>query len=239
MSGWLTNGMSLSTLPFTGNERFPLDTQLAAGATPEMEAASLSQVASMMGGQLPMAAGRFYGVPYGNTPGTLLSVTGTLYAYPFYIAAPTLIKTLGIYSGTGQTGGAVRAGIYADTGAGYPGALVSGTDGGALAATANTTVSTNTINVTLQAGWYWLATIATASGTFPTLGAITAVYPSATNSQLGSDTAAHLIAASGQAVTGISVAATYGALNGISSGTFPTGATLTLNAATPIVILGT
>jgi hypothetical protein len=239
MSGWLTNGVTAASLPLTGLETFSADTQLTQGAQPETVAVSTGQLASMMGGQLPMAPNRFYGVPYGNTPGTLLTVTGTLYAYPFYIAAPTLIETIGIYSGTGQTGGALRAGIYADNGAGYPGSLVSGTDGGALAATANTTVSTNTINVTLQSGWYWLATIATASGTFPTVGAITAVYPSATNSQLGSDTAAHLIAASGQAATGISVAATYGALNGISSGTFPTGATLTLNAATPVVILGT
>lgn len=238
MSGWLTNGVPLSTLPFTGNERFPLDTQLTAGALPETEAASLSQIASMMGGQLPMAAGRFYGVPNGDTPGTLLTVTGTLYAYPFYIAAPTLVKTINLNVTTGQTGGSARVGIYADNGAGYPGALVTGSDGGALAAT-STAAAANTVNLTLGAGWYWLASIYTATSTFPTVSAVTAVYPSSTNAQLGSDTFAHLIAATAQAATGITVAATFGALNGISSGTFPTGAALVLNAAVPMLGLGT
>lgn len=238
MSGLYTNGMSLATLPFTGNERLPLDTQLAAGAIPETEAASLAQIASMMGGNLPMQPSRFYGLPYGQTPGTLLTVTGTLYAYPFYVAAPMLIKTINLNVTTGQTGGSARVGIYADNGAGYPGALVNGSDGGALAATATAAVA-NTINVTLQSGWYWLASIYTASSTFPTVSDLTAVYPSATNSQLGSDTFAHMIATSGQAAIGISVAATFGALNTINSSTFPTGATLVLNAGVPLIGLGT
>lgn len=238
MSGLYTNGMSLATLPFTGNERFPLDTQLASGAIPETEAASLSQIASFMGGNLPMAASRFYGLPLGDTPGTVLSVTGTLYAYPFYIAAATLIKTVGVYTTTGQTGGAAHAGLYNDNGSGYPGTLVSGSDGGALAATSGAVSQTNTVNLTLNAGWYWLASIFTASSTFPTMASVSAVYPSATNGQLGSDTAAHLIATSGEAATGISVAATYGTLLSIGT-SFPTGATLTLNAGTPLVTLGT
>lgn len=238
MSGWLTNGMSLATLPLTGNERFPVDTQLTAGATPEMEAVSLSQAASIMGGQLPMGAAKFYGLPNGNTPGTFLTVTGTLYAYPYYIAAPTLIKTVGVYTTTGQTGGAAHAGLYADNGAGYPGALVSGSDGAALACTSGAVSQTNTVNLTLQAGWYWLASIFTASGTFPTMAAATAVYPSATVGQLGFDTAAHLIATSAQAPTGYTVAATYGTLLSIGT-TFPTGAAVNYNAAIPLVTLGT
>lgn len=242
MSGLYTNGMSLATLPFTGNERLPLDTQLAAGATPETEAASLAQIASIMGGNLPMQASRFYGLPYGNTPGTLLTVTGTLYAYPYYIAAPTTIKTLAIDTTTGQTGGAAFIGLYSDNGAGYPGSLVSNSNNTvALAATSGAAVQTYTPTggIVLQSGWYWLASIFTASSTFPTVADLTAVYPSATNSQLGSDTALHLAAASGQAATGISVVATYGTLSGINAGVFPTAATLTLNAGTPLVILGT
>lgn len=238
MSGWLTNGMSLATLPLTGNERFAVDTQLSAGALPETEAVSTSQLASMMGGNLPMAASRFYGLPLGNTPGTLLTVTGTLYAYPFYIAAPTLIKTLGVYTTTGQTGGAAHAGLYADNGSGYPGALVTGSDGAALACTSGAVSQTNTISLTLQAGWYWLASIFTASSTFPTMAAATAVYPSATAGQLGFDTAAHLIATSGQAPTGVTVAATYGTLLSIGA-TFPTGAAVNYNTAIPLVTLGT
>lgn len=241
MSGLYTNGYPLSTLPFTGNERFPLDTQLAAGAIPETEAASLSQIASMMGGNLSMAASRFYGLPTGATPGTLLTVTGILYAYPYYVPAPSTIKTIAIDTTTGQTGGAAFIGIYADNGSGYPGNLVSTSNNTvALIATSGAAVQTYTpaSNILLQAGWYWLASIFTASGTFPTVADISATY-TPLNTQLGSDTALHLAAASGQAATGISVAATYGTLSGINSGVFPTGATLTLNAGTPLVILGT
>lgn len=241
MSGLYTNGMSLATLPFTGNERFPLDTQNNAGAYPETIAASLSQVASMMGGNLPLAAARFYGLPAGATPGTLLTVTGTLYAYPFYVPAPTTIKTLAIDTTTGQTGGAAFIGVYADNGAGYPGSLVSTSNNtSALIATSGAAVQTYTpaSNILLQAGWYWLASIFTASSTFPTVADVSATY-TPLNTQLGSDTALHLAAASGQAATGISVAATYGTLSGISSGTFPTGAALVLNAGVPLVILGT
>lgn len=240
MSGWLTNGMSLATLPLTGNERFPVDTQLSAGATPEMEAVSLSQLSSYTGGNLPMQASRFYGLPMGDTPGTILTVTGTLYAYPYFIAGPTTIKTIGMYTTTGQTGGAAYVGLYADNGAGYPGNLVTGSANiTALACTSGAAAQTATISLTLNGGWYWLASIFTASSTFPTVASVSAVYPSATNTQLGSDTAAHLIATSGEAATGISVAATYGVLTGINAGVFPASATLTLNAGTPMVQLGT
>jgi hypothetical protein len=238
MSGIYTNGVPLATLPFTGNERFPLDTQLSAGAQPESEAASLSQVASMMGGAIPMAASRFYGNPAGNTPTTLLTVTGTLYAYPFYIAAPTLVKTVAFDVTTGQTGGGARIGLYADNGSGYPGALVSGTDGGALIATSGAAVQTNTINVTLQAGWYWCASIYTATSTFPTVAAITGGYGLDLPSQLGSDTAAHFFATSAQAFSSVTVAATYGSLLSINSGVFPSGAALTVTGA-PLLALGT
>lgn len=237
MAGWLTNGMSLSALPFTGNERFPLDTQLAAGALPETEAASLSQIASMMGGNLPVVTGRFYGLPTGTTPATLLTVTGTLYAYPYYIASPTLVKTINLSTTTGQTGGAAHVGLYQDNGSGYPGALVAGTDLAVLAATA-TAVTTNTVNVTLQAGWYWIASIFTATSTFPTVTSSTVGYGVDLTAQLGADTAAHFFATSAQAASGITVAATYGTLSSINGGVFPSGATLTLNANTPLIALG-
>lgn len=241
MSGWLTNGFSLASLPLTGNERILADTTLTQGATPETEAITLSQLANMMGGNAPLVASRFYGLPAGSTPGTLLTVTGTLYAYPYYIPGPSTIKTLAIDTTTGQTAGAAFIGIYADNGAGYPGTLVSTSNNTvALIATSGAAVQTYTptSNIILQAGWYWLASIFTASGTFPTVADISALY-TPLSTQLGSDTALHLAAASGQAATGISVAATYGTLTGINAGVFPTGATLTLNAGTPLVILGT
>lgn len=241
MSGLYTNGMSLATLPFTGNERLPLDTQLTSGAIPETSAASLSQIANMMGGNTPLVASRFYGLPAGATPGTVLTVTSVLYAYPYYVAGPSTIKTIALDTTTGQTGGACFLGIYADNGAGYPGTLVSTSNNTtALIATSGAAVQTYTpaSNIVLQAGWYWLSSIFTASSTFPTVASVSATY-TPLNTQLGSDTALHLAAASGQAATGISVAGTYGTLSGINTGTFPTGATLTLNAGTPLIILGT
>jgi hypothetical protein len=241
MSGLYTNGFPLSALPFTGNERLPLDTNLTAGAQPESEAATLSQLSSYFGGNLPLVASRFYGLPAGATPGTLLTVTGTLYAYPFYIAGPSTIKTLGIDTTTGQTGGGAFIGMYTDNGAGYPGSLVTSSNNTtALIATSGAAVQnyTPTNPLVLNSGWYWLASIFTATGTFPTVADVSATY-TPLFSQLGADTALHLAATSGQATTGISVAATYGTLSGINGGVFPASATLSVNAGTPLVILGT
>lgn len=244
MSGLYTNGLPLASLPLTGNERIAADTQLSQGVNPESEAISVSQLASYMGvgGTVPFQASRFYGNPLGSTPGTLLTVTGTLYAYPLFIPGPVTIKTFGMYTTTGQTGGGAFIGLYADNGSGYPGNLVSGTyNSAALIATSGAAIQnyTPTGGTVLNSGLYWLASIFTASGTFPTVADITAVYPSATNSQLGASSAANLIATSAEAATGVSVAATYGTLSGINSGVFPASATVSYNAGTPLVILGT
>jgi hypothetical protein len=241
MSGLYTNGLPLASLPFTGAERLPLDTQLSSGGYPETEAASLSQISSYLGGNLPLVASRFYGLPAGSTPGTLLTVTGTLYAYPYYISGPSTIKTIGIDVTTGQTGGGAFVGLYADNGAGYPGNLVTSSNNtSALIATSGAAIQnyTPTTALALPSGWYWLASIFTATGTYATVADVSALYTSL-NTQLGSDTALHLAAASNEAATGISVAATYGTLSGINAGVFPASATLTLNAGTPLVILGT
>lgn len=233
MSGYSTPGLPLATLPFTGNETVAFDTNLANGAYPQSEAPSLTQLATYFGGSLPMVTGRFYGLPYGTTPVALLTVISTLYAYPIYIASTTTVSTINIGVTTGQTGGAAHVGIYADNGAGYPGDLVY--DSGAIAGLTSTTVVTKSgVATTLNAGWYWIASIFTASSTFPSVTAATSNYGTALNAQLGSDTAAHLLATTGQAATGISVAGTYGSL----PATFTSGATLTLNAATPVFALG-
>ncbi len=244
MSGIYTNGLPLASLPLTGNERAPFDTNLSQGLTPESESITTSQLASFMGigGMVPFQPSRFYGTPLGSTPGTLLTVTGTLYAYPLFIPGPVTIKTIGNYTTTGQTGGASFVGLYADNGSGYPGTIVPGSyNTTALIATSGAAAQnyTPTGGTVLQSGLYWLASIFTASSTFPTVADVSAVYPTATVAQLGFDTEAHLIATSGEAPTGISVAATYGALNGINAGVFPSSATVSYNAGTPLVILGT
>ena len=184
--------------------------------------------------KLAWAASRFYGVPAGVTPGTLLTVTGTLYAYPIYIPGNTPIKTISIDSTTGQTGGALHAGIYTDLN-GAPNALVTGSDSGALAAT-STAVATATYStpLNLTAGWYWLAAIATASSTFPTVASVSSAYTNELNGNIGSDTAAHAFAASSENSVGVTGTTTYGAL----PATFPT-ASLVQAAGVPLVVLGT
>ena len=46
MSGFTTNGLPLAAAPLTGNEQIAADTQLTAGATPESEAITVSQLKS-------------------------------------------------------------------------------------------------------------------------------------------------------------------------------------------------
>lgn len=241
MSGLYTNGLTAASLPVGGAWTAPFDTQNTQGLNPESVSLSVTQLATAMGGNLPLAAGRFYGLPTGATPGTLLTVTGTLYAYPYYVPNGATIKTIGIDTTTGQTGGGAFIGLYADNGAGYPGALVpTSNNTSALIATSGAAIQNYTpaTPITLASGWYWLAVIFTATSTFPTVADVSATY-TPVNTQLGSDTALHLAATSGQAVTGISVAGTYGTLSGINAGVFPASATLTINAGTPLVILGT
>jgi hypothetical protein len=235
MSGVYTNGLPLSTLPLNMNGLFPVDTQNLQGLNPESVSVSLSQLASAtgLGGSVPVVAGRFYGAPAGVTPVGVLTVTATTYAYPLYIPAST-IKTVNISATSGQTGGAGRYALYADNGSGYPGALVS--DFGVIGALTGTSVQTVTLAtpLALASGLYWVASIFTATSTFPTVTGITASYGNVLPYQLGFDTAAHALATSAEAATGISVAGTYGAF----PATFAASATLTLNAATPLAIFG-
>lgn len=220
----------LPELAVQGSERIPTDVPNDDGVNP---ATGYVQAGRLMGGALPAVSGRFYTFVDGQTPVAILTVTATLYAYPINIANTIDVATLNISCTTGQTGGACHIGIYKDNGEGYPGALVY--DSGAVSGLTSTTVVTHTPSdtLTLQAGAYWVATIFTASGTFPSVAGITANYSAATNMLLGSDTAAHALATSGQAATGISVAGTYGDL----PSTFTAGATLTLNAATPLIAI--
>ena len=238
MSGFYTNGVPAPSttngaFPFTGSETIPMDTNNAQGVGPETVGATLSQLSSYLSGAVPWVTGRFYGIPNGAVPEAVLTVTGTLYAYPVYVPNTVTVSTLNISVTTGQTGGACHIGIYADNGSGYPGDLVY--DSGAVSGLTSTTVVTkSSVATTLQAGLYWIATIFTASSTFPSVAGTDAVYTQWLNAQLGSDIAAHALATSGEAATGISVAGTYGAL----PATFTAGATLTLNADTPLIAIG-
>lgn len=238
MGALYSDGVSAPTtsdnsLPFTGAETWSVDTNTSQGINPSQIAPTFSQAATYFSGAVPWVTGRFYGLPKGTTPVALLTVTATLYAYPLFVPNDTTVSTLNISCTTGQTGGACRMGIYRDNSAGYPGDLIY--DSGAVSGLTSTTVVTKTgVATDLVAGLYWIASIFTASGTFPSVAGITANYSVETNAALGSDTAAHALATSGQAATGITVAGTYGAL----PTTFTSGGALVLNAAVPLIAIG-
>lgn len=231
--GYYTPGFKATPKPLTGNERFPLDTALASGQSPQTAYVTSSELATYMGGGLPLVTGRFYGLPRGVTPVAVLTVASTIYAYPIYIANEVTVASLNVGVTTGQTGGACHLAIYADNGEGYPGERVY--ESGAVAGLTSTTVVTkSSVATTLNAGWYWIASIFTATTTLPSVTGITANYGSETNAQLGNANAADALAVSAKAVSGISVAGTYGTL----PATFTSGGTLTVNAATPLIVLG-
>lgn len=190
---------------------------------------------------LPWVHGQFYTGSIGVTPAALLTVASTLYATPIFIPNQVSLGSISYSVTTGQTGGKVRGALFYDNQAGYPGAIVAGTDTGDLTAT-GTAVETGTLSpaVVLQPGWYWLGTIAAASSTMPSVAAVSTSYSNELPSLLGFDTAAHALATSGQAPTGLSIGTqTYPATNMATSfPTFPTGAALVLNADVPMAAFG-
>lgn len=189
---------------------------------------------------LPWVSGRFYGLQPGNTQAAVLTVLGTLYAIPIFIPNAITLATLNVSVTTGQTGGKARGALFYDNGAGYPGAIVPGSDTGDLDGTGTAVVTKSGLALHLPAGWYWYGSIYTASSTMPSVIGGTAVYPNLDNALLGCDTAAHALATSGQAVTGIAkTGQTYPAVDMATSfPTFPASAALTINATTPIAALG-
>ena len=182
---------------------------------------------------LPVIAGHYYGLPPGASLAAVLTQTGLLYAYPFYVPNAAVMTSLHISVTTGQTGGACHAGVYADNGAGYPGALVY--DSGALSATGTSVPGTTGLAVNLTPGFYWGATICTASTTFPSVAGQSAVYTNAASNWLGYTSAANALAGSATAMTGLySGSQTYGAL----PGTFPALTAYITNATTPVITIG-
>lgn len=189
---------------------------------------------------LPWVTGRFYGLPPGSTQAAVLTVAGTLYAVPIFVPNAVTLGTISYSVTTGQTGGKVRGALFYDNGAGYPGAIVPLTDTGDLDGTATAVVAKSSLTTALNPGWYWLGTIATATTTKPSVIGATAIYPDFHNALLGCDTAAHALATSGEAATGIAITGqTYPATDMPTSfPTFPASAALQLNVTTPIAVLG-
>ncbi len=184
---------------------------------------------------LPFVTGRFYGVPAGVTPVALLTVASVLYAYPVFVPNTVTLAAFQASVTSGQTGGKLEMGIYRDNGAGYPGALVAGTDTGDLDGTGTAVVGPTNLAVSLTPGWYWIAIQAAATSTMPSVAGGTVSYATELGKLLGSDSAAHNLAAGSQALGGIKkTALTYAPL----LTTFPAGAVLVLNAGVPLASLG-
>lgn len=184
---------------------------------------------------LPWVTGRFYGLPGGVTPVSFLTVASTLYAYPILVPKAATLAALQASVITGQTGGLVELGLYADNGSGYPGALVAGTDTGDLDGTGTAVVGPTNLAVALSPGWYWAAIQAKATSTMPSVAGSTVSYGTELGKLIGFDSAAHLLAAGSQACMGIKkTSLTYAAL----LATFPAGAAPVLNAGLPLVSLG-
>lgn len=180
----------------------------------------------------PLQPSRFYGIPFGATLTTLLTVASTIYAYPFFVPNQNTLKTLNASVTTGQTGGKVRLAVYSSK-FGLPNALIAGTDSGDLAATTTALATSSALGVPLPSGLYWLALQAAATSTMPSVEALASVAGSVLASQLGYDTAAHALAGSGEYATGVSATQTYGA----PPAAFPTP-TFTQSAATPAIAIG-
>ncbi len=188
---------------------------------------------ALVGAGDPWVTGQFYGTPKGVTPVALLTITATLYAYPIIVPNSVTVASLNMSVTTGQTGGAGHFGIYADNGKGYPGALE--VESGAQTMTSSSSIATKSgLSTSLTPGVYWLASIFTATGTYPSVAGTTVAYTNELANQLGFDTAAHALATSGEAGGGITVAGTYGAL----PATFTSGATLNLGTGIPLIAVG-
>lgn len=188
---------------------------------------------------LPWVTGRFYGLPPGSTQAAVLTVAGELYAVPIFIPNKVTLDKIYVSVTTGQTGGKVRGALYSDS-AGYPGAIVAGTDTGDLDGTATAVVSSAALAKVLQPGWYWLALIATATTTKPSVIGATAIYPNFNNAIIGNAVAADALAASAKVGCGlVKTGQTYPVTSmTVSFPTFPSAAAVTSNVSVPTGVLG-
>jgi hypothetical protein len=167
--------------------------------------------------------GRFYGAFDNATALTTLAISSNvLYAAPFFVPVRMKFDQIAINVTTaGASGTKARMGIYRDTGSGYPGALVPGTDVAEVAVDA-TGVKANSISVLLSPGLYWLALCSSGAPT------VVAVPVGAADSEifgLGSD----IGTAPGVAY---SVSYTYAPL----PSTFPSGASI-MTSTFPLVVV--
>ena len=110
----------------------------------------------------PNAPGRFYGPTLiGGTAGIALSNANRLIAMPVYIRPGSVLKTLSFNITTGNAAAwNARLCLYADSGQGLPGALLSDPGTIAVGSGSITGAQTATIpggGIAVGGKWYWLA----------------------------------------------------------------------------------
>lgn len=152
--------------------------------------------------------------PFGSGTNGALGV-GSVRVAPWVVYTTISLSALaGEITTVGEAGSKLRLGIWADTGAHYPGALV--VDAGQIAGD-SATVQQLTVSVTLTPGVYWLgAAVQTVTTTQPTVRILNAVTDPTFPISAGTS-----LPAGGQAFVGLQSSAA-GAFT-----TFPAGAAAT------------
>lgn len=146
----------------------------AAGATGSQGIQGVAGTPAVLGSVYVRRKSGLYYTPNG-TPSTLVVTQNRMYCQPFWVGNAITLDRIGIGFTTAASGSAVRLGIYADNGSGYPGSLVL--DAGTVATATGTGEPEITINQALTPGLYWLAGVA--QGGTPTLRSITTGDPQA------------------------------------------------------------
>lgn len=108
-----------------------------------------------------LASGAYISPTYTRAMSTLAETQGLLRLMPLFLGRDITATELSVQVSTLGASATYRLGIYADTGDGYPGALV--VDGGTVSC-ASTGTKTATISQALSAGVYWLGGALQGSG---------------------------------------------------------------------------
>ena len=231
VSGALSlGGTTTAPTPSTGDNSTKI-------ATTAFVTAALGGPPNLPGGYV---AGRYY-APWvvGQTGSNAAPALNTMAALPFYVPiGSTTLKSLSVYcSAAPTTGYTWRAAVYADSGSGQPGALVSGSDTGNQSTGTSTGIKTATYGtaVSLTPGWYWLATQFSA-------GAGGTIYAAAASAAIGgvqwltgAPTPLDLLSpANGTAGYASSGVTTYQAF----PSTFANGGAINLTASVPMAVMG-
>lgn len=181
--------------------------------------------------------GRFFGPAATSAPSaTAVGAANRLMVAPMYMRGGSTVKTLSFNITTGNVSAwNGRPCIYADTGAGLPGALVA--DGGTVAVGSGsiTGVQTATLGgggTTLPAGWYWVGMMMdSASESVSSIGNAV-IGPMSSSRLLGWAAVANITGTT--TATGVYMAQTFGAC----PATFSASPTYGDGAALPYVVLG-